>query len=199
MTGPGEPGWTRAGSAGPGSAGPGSAGAGSPTGQSLPGWLKQALRLPNRLYERGWGRLLGHRFLQLTHVGRRSGRTFHTVLEVVRYDPGTGEATVLSGFGPRADWLRNVQAGGRVQVSFGVGPRAAAYRVVPVEEAERVLADYERRNRLVRPVLRRVLSGLVGWDYDGSPTARRRLVEQLPVVAFRPAFVDTPDGAARNM
>jgi deazaflavin-dependent oxidoreductase (nitroreductase family) len=143
--------------------------------------------------------LLGHRFLQLTHVGRRSGRTFRTVLEVMRYEPGTGEATVLSGFGPRADWLRNLAAAGGAEVSFGAGPRRAAYRVVPFEEAERVVADYERRNRLVAPLVRRVLSGLVGWRYDGSPAARRRLVEQLPMVAFRPALVDNGDGVVNTM
>ena len=34
-----------------------------------------------------------------------------------------------------------------------------------------------------------VLSRLVGWRYGGGPTARRRLVRQLPVVAFRPLRV----------
>lgn len=161
--------------------------------------LKQALKAPNAVYERGWGRLLGHRFLQLTHVGRRSGRTFHTVLEVVRYDPATGEATVLSGFGPRADWLRNIEAGGEAQVSFGAGPRTAAYRLLSLDEAERVLADYERRNRLVAPLVRRLLSRLLGWRYDGSAAARRRLVGELPMVAFRPALVDSGFGVVRQM
>lgn len=166
--------------------GPATARAGSST---LPGWLKRALRAPNLLYEHGGGRLLGHRFLQLTHVGRRSGRTFRTVLEVIRYDPDTGEATVLSGFGPQADWLRNLQAAGGAEVSFGAEPRRAAYRLLSLEEAERALAEYESRNRLVGPVVRRVLSRLVGWRYDGSADARRRAVEQLPMVAFRPELV----------
>ena len=37
------------------------------------------------------------------------------------------------------------------------------------------------------PIVRRVLSRLLGWRYDGSEDARRRLVCQLPLVAFRPA------------
>ena len=56
-----------------------------------------------------------------------------------------------------------------------------------MEAATRVLAAYARRNRLVRPVVNRVLSLLVGWRYDGSPDARRRLAGTLPFVAFRPA------------
>lgn len=48
------------------------------------------------------------------------------------------------------------------------------------------MADYERRNWWVAPVIRRMLTWLVGWRYDGSDSARRKLVRQLPVVAFRP-------------
>jgi hypothetical protein len=54
------------------------------------------------------------------------------------------------------------------------------------EEASEALADYERRNRWLAPVVRWVLSRLVGWRYDGSAPARLRLVSELPVVGFRP-------------
>ena len=61
----------------------------------------------------------------------------------------------------------------------------ADHRVLGPGEAADAIADYERRNRLVRPVLHRVLTGLVGWPYGGSRTARDRLVRQLPLVALR--------------
>jgi hypothetical protein len=35
-------------------------------------------------------------------------------------------------------------------------------------------------------VVRAVLSRLVGWRYDGTPNARRRLGRELPLIAFRP-------------
>ena len=160
--------------------------------QDLPGWLKLAFAVPNTVYAKDLGRLLGHRFLQLTHTGRRSGRAFRVVLEVVRYDRATGEATVISGFGQSADWLRNLQAGGPVWVDFGHGPRPAAYRVLSVEEAEEAYADYERRNRLIGPGVRWTLSALLGWRYDGSPQARRRMVAELPMVALRPQSSGPP-------
>jgi len=75
--------------------------------------------LPRHLYRHGRGWVLGHRFLQLTHTGRSSGCTYQTILEVVHFDPDSQEATVMSGFGPGADWLRNVQANGRAEVSIG--------------------------------------------------------------------------------
>jgi deazaflavin-dependent oxidoreductase (nitroreductase family) len=139
------------------------------------------------LYANGLGRLLGHRFLQLTHTGRRTGRPHQVVLEVVCYDRRSGEATVICGFGRHADWLRNVRAGGPTWVDFGRGPRPAAYRVLSLEEAEEAYAAYERRNRLVGPGVRWTLTALLGWRYDGSPAARRRMVEELPMVAFSPA------------
>src|SRR5665811_1543615 len=107
--------------------------------------------LPTHLYRHGWGWVLGHRFLQLTHTGRRSGRTYTTVLEVIRFDSTSREATVLSGFGHGSDWLRNIQANGRAEVSIGRSSFTATYRVVPVEEAMAVFAAYERSNRSRAP------------------------------------------------
>jgi deazaflavin-dependent oxidoreductase (nitroreductase family) len=141
------------------------------------------------LYRNGFGWLLGHRFLRLSHTGRRSGRTFHVVLEVVRYDEATGEATVVSGFGQTADWLRNLRAGGPVAVDFGRGARPAAYRVLGLEEAVEVYAAYERRNVLIAPLVRWTLTALLGWRYDGSAGARRRMAAELPLVALRPRRV----------
>lgn len=144
----------------------------------------RVLGLPRHLYRHGWGWLLGRRFLQLTHTGRRTGRTHTTVLEVIRSDRDTGEVAVMSGFGPGSDWLRNLQANGRAEISIGHESFPASFRMVPVDEAVRILADYERRNRLAAPVIRWVLGRLLGWRYDGTPAARRRAVEALPLVAF---------------
>jgi len=58
--------------------------------------------------------------------------------------------------------------------------------VLEESEAVSIVADYERRNRWVTPIVRRILSRLLGWRYDGSDAARRRMVRQLPVVAFDP-------------
>jgi len=158
----------------------------APTSGNLPRWLRTAFVVPNALYGHGWGGLLGHRFLQLEHTGRRSGRTFHTVLEVLRYDRESGEAVVVSGFGDGADWLRNVRSGGPVAVSFGGPPRPARHRILDPTEAERVFTDYERGYGPLRPALRKVLSALLGWRYRGTTADRRRLVGQLPLVALRP-------------
>ena len=49
----------------------------------------------------------------------------------------------------------------------------------------RVITGYEQRNWLIAPIIRLVLSHLLGWRYDGSLGDRRRLISQLPLIAFR--------------
>jgi deazaflavin-dependent oxidoreductase (nitroreductase family) len=150
-------------------------------------WLKAAFRLPDLLYRNGLGWVLGRRFLRLLHVGRRTGTRYAAVLEVVRHDPSHAEFVVVSGFGTRTDWLRNIEAGNPVEVTVGRRTFVADHRRLDREEAFAAMADYERRNRMIGPVVRRALSWLLGWRYDGSVSSRWRLVDQLPMVALRPA------------
>lgn len=163
---------------------------GSMTGPVQPtppaGLLRGILHLPVYLYRARLGVLLGHRFLLLVHRGRRSGRRYETVLEEVRYDPATEESVVVAGWGRRTAWLHNVEAGGALAVLTGRRHYAPAHRLLGADEAAAVVAAYERRNRFIAPVVRAVLSRLVGRRYDSSDAARRRLVTQLPLLAFRP-------------
>jgi hypothetical protein len=55
------------------------------------------------LYRWRLGWLLGHRFLLVVHVGRRTGVRHETVLEVVSFDGVTSDAIVMSGWGRTAD------------------------------------------------------------------------------------------------
>ena len=148
--------------------------------------LKRALALPQAIYAAGAGRVLGHRFLLLVHRGRRSGRSHRTVLEVIEWRPAEREAIVISGFGPHAQWLRNVAAaGGAAEIEIAGSRVRACMRLLDRDEAIAVLAGYERRNRLITTIVRRVLSRLAGFRYDGSLAARARVVQTLPLVGFR--------------
>lgn len=146
--------------------------------------MRFVFRAPVRLYDRGFGRLLGHRFLCLTHVGRRSGRPYRTVLEVVGRDGD--EYFVVAGLGATADWYRNIRARPPVEVVVGTDRFPATHRVLGEDEAVAVFTGYEHRNRLVGPLVRALLSKLLGWRYDGSDLARHRMAQQLPLVGLRP-------------
>jgi deazaflavin-dependent oxidoreductase (nitroreductase family) len=130
--------------------------------------------------------LLGRRFMLLIHTGRRTRLKRCTVLEIMQWRANPIEMVVMSGFGPNADWLRNIEATPGPEIVLGARRFIAAHRFLDTEEAMQVIAAYEQRHRLFAPVVRRVLSRLLGWQYDGSERSRRRAVAQLPLVAFRP-------------
>lgn len=148
--------------------------------------LRGLFRAPVYLYRWRCGRLLGRRFLLLVHVGRRTGLRRETVLEVMEYRTKGPEVVVMSAFGPKADWLRNIKATSGAEVVIGSRRFTSTHRVLGVDEAVRVIAGYEQRNRLIAPIIRAVLSRLLGWRYVGSETDRRWLAAHLPLIAFRP-------------
>lgn len=149
--------------------------------------LRRLLGAPVLLYRAGLGPLLGDRFLMLTHVGRRSGRVYRTVVEVVDRRPGEDAYVVMAGFGRSTGWLHNLQAGGGREVIVGRRRFRPAIRILETEEAVAALASYERRNRFAAALVRMVLGRLIGRRYGGSEAERRRVVEQLPLVAVSPA------------
>lgn len=140
-------------------------------------------RLPIWLYRLGLGGLLGRRFLLINHVGRKSGRLHQTVVEVAGHDAASGTYLVASGYGPRADWYRNLRHEPNVTIQVG-GKRLAvrAEHLSPEASGEAMVA-YARRH----PVAARSLARTLGLDLDGSEGGYRRAGrEMIPFVAFHP-------------
>ena len=149
------------------------------------GTLWYVFRVPVYLYRWHLGWLLGKRLLLLIHTGQRSGLRRQTVLEVVEYRKDGPEVVVANGFGPNSDWLRNIQAKSDEEVTIGRQHFAASHRFLDEEEAVAAIRGYELRNRLIAPIVRAGFSWLVGWKYRSTDTDRRRLVRQIPLLAFR--------------
>lgn len=144
-------------------------------------WL---VRIPIWLYRVRLGALFGRRLLMLEHVGRRSGARRYVVLEVVdRRPPDTW--VVVSGFGGRAQWFRNLQANPHARVYLGSRrPAPATARVLPPEEARAALAAYARRHPRAWATLRPVFESTLGARIDTGATS-------LPMVALE---LDHPAG-----
>jgi len=135
------------------------------------------VRAPVGLYRARLGLLLGPRLLMLEHTGRNSGARRHVVLEVVgRPRPGT--YIVVSGFGDRAQWFRNVRADPRVRVFTGSRrPAPATARRLSAAEAAAALTAYATRHPRAWASLKPVLEETLGARVDATGTS-------LPVIAL---------------
>jgi len=150
------------------------------------GMLWYLCRAPVYIYRWHLEWLVGKRLLLLTHTGRRTGLRRQTVLEVVEYRKEGPELIVANGFGPDSDWLLNIQARSDEEVTVGRRHFAASHRFLGEDEASKVIERYEYRNRFVGPLVRAGFTWLAGWRYRASDRDRRRLVGQIPLLAFRP-------------
>lgn len=156
-----------------------------PPQKKPPRLLRWFLKIPVLLYRLRLGWILGHRFLLLTHRGRKTGRVRKTVLEVILYNPATSESVVVSGWGKTADWLRNIEARPAISVRTGRDRYRPQHRLINASEAEAVAIAFEKQHpfevRLVPPVMQ-----ALGWSVCGERPTWRALMSEIPLVAFRP-------------
>ncbi len=138
-------------------------------------------RFPILIYQAGFGRLMGGRFLMLRHVGRISGRPRYAVLEVIRRDETEDAYYVLSAFGEESDWVRNLRAHHEVEITIGGRHIPVTAEFLSEADTEREMLDYARRY----PLAARQLPRLMGYRVDGSEESYRELARHLLVVRFR--------------
>jgi deazaflavin-dependent oxidoreductase (nitroreductase family) len=146
------------------------------------GALRLAFRLPMYLYRLNLGWLLGHRFLLLVHRGRRSGLLRETMLEVILYEPAIRESVVLSAWGEKSDWYRNIEAAPALEVRTGAQRYVPEQRFLAPEENHAVIRNYGLRH----PLAFRVFARVFGYPLGGTEKARREFAGSLRLVAFRP-------------
>ena len=146
------------------------------------GLARLAFRAPIWLYRANLGWLLGHRFVLLTHTGRKSGLPRHTVLEVVRYDQPSGACIVASGWNTQSDWYLNVTANPSIAIQIGnQRSPATAVRLSPEAGAQELL-DYARRH----PLALGELAKFMGYRLDGTQQDIYALGRMIPMFLFKP-------------
>lgn len=135
-------------------------------------WL---VRAPIWIYRAGLGFLFGSRMLMLQHIGRRSGARRFVVLEVVDR-PAENEYIVVSGFGAKAQWYRNIRANASVQVSIGT-KRMAPATATPMsdQDAATALEHYVRDHPKAWDTLRATIEQATGTPVHNLPMVRLRI------------------------
>lgn len=152
-----------------------------PQRPALPTGLRRAAaRLPIHMFRAGLGPLFRERLLLLVHTGRTTGLPRRTVIEVVEAATvdGARSWTVASGFGPGADWYRNLLRTPHATVQVGRRFHAVTAHVLPAEEGGELMARYAPRH----PRTARRLSAFMGFTVDGGTEDYRRVGESIPFV-----------------
>ncbi|MBN6038532.1 nitroreductase family deazaflavin-dependent oxidoreductase [Amycolatopsis sp. 195334CR] len=158
---------------------------------SLPtGLLRIAFRGPVWLYRMRLGSLLGRRFVYVAHRGRSSGLRRETVVEVVGLDDT--EVFVVSGYGERADWYRNLQAAPALEIRLaGHRYQRPAQRFLTREQTVELLSSYRRRH----PRTWRRLASAFSLPAEPTTGQLDNAAERLRSVAFTLDSVRSPQGA----
>jgi len=142
------------------------------------------MRLPRPLYHHGFGRLLGHTFLLITHQGRRTGKRRETVAMALRYDASTKETVVCSAWGPNTDWIRNLRAHPALRIQIGGESYVPEQHFLSEDEAVAALTEFRRRH----PGRLRLIAAILGWGDLNSEATVRDFARRRPFVTFRPAL-----------
>ncbi len=136
-------------------------------------WL---MRTPIWLYRARLGAILGSRMLMVEHIGRTSGARRYVVLETFGH-PDEATYLIVSGFGTRSQWFRNLMANPNARVWVGSRrPVPAVAERLDDTAADAALEDYARRHTKAWAKLRPVVE-----DTLGRPIERGA---DIPIVAL---------------
>ena len=154
--------------------------------QKAPAFMLPFMKLPLIFYRLGLGWLLGKRFMRLTHVGRKSGKVYHTVLAVLRFDEKTHAIFAVSPWS-ESSWYRNIQANPALEVETG-DIRFGRVRYAPVQRSlmSEEIAELFIEFRTQYPIFSRVVARIPGWQIDSSYDEFLTLARTLRGIAFYP-------------
>ena len=139
-------------------------------------------RLPIMLFRARIGWLLGGHFLLLNHIGRKTGISRQSVLEVVRHDKKTDTYIVVSGWGEKSDWYRNLQKSADVTIQVVFRKLDVTAERLPLIDAQSEILTYAQHH----PQMLRFLARILGYRVEDSKEEYRSLAELMPVIALRP-------------
>ena len=146
-----------------------------------PGRLALTLmHMPLRAYAHDQGHLLGHTFVQFTHVGRKSGKEYRAVAMVLGFDESTSEAVICAAWD--TDWFHNLRAHPATNVKIDRLSFTPAQRFLTEDEAY----DVVRRFRAAHPHRVRLISSIFGWGNLRDEVRLREFASAHPFIAFRP-------------
>jgi deazaflavin-dependent oxidoreductase (nitroreductase family) len=148
------------------------------------GLLKFFFKVPVWMYKIGFGgfeRLIGAQWMLITHIGRKSGKQYDSMVDVMDYNKVTDIYYIEAAYGTHADWVRNIQAS--PNFAARVGRRKFTARATPLsnENAADMLVKFYRE----KPAYTRSVMAMVGVKFNGEEDLRA-LAPKLMLLAVKP-------------
>jgi deazaflavin-dependent oxidoreductase (nitroreductase family) len=146
-----------------------------------PVFLSKFFKLPLFFYRLGLGWIFGKRFMVLTHVGRRSGTVYQSVLAILAYDAATRQIKAVSPW-KTSNWFRNIQATPALEVQTAGVRYQPRQRFLSPEEIAAAFVQFRHE----RPIFGRMVARIPGWNIDSTYEEFLELARTLRGVAFEP-------------
>ncbi|MEW6401422.1 MAG: nitroreductase family deazaflavin-dependent oxidoreductase [Chloroflexota bacterium] len=129
----------------------------------------------------GWEKLIGAQWMLITHTGRKSGRQYDSMVDVMDYDPSTDTFYIEAAYGRRADWVRNIQVNPVFEAR--VGRRKFKARAAPLSSEN--TADMLVKFFHAKPAYTRSVMAMVGLKFSGEEDLRA-IAPKLMLLAVHP-------------
>jgi deazaflavin-dependent oxidoreductase (nitroreductase family) len=146
------------------------------------GLLKWLFKTPVLLYRLGLGFLVGRLFMVMTTTGRKSGQPRRTAIEFHEFE---GKPAVMSGWGTRTDWFRNLEANPLATVQTWRGAQSVRARRIDSEEELARAFRWAQANPTMRNMMK-----LAGFEMTLEQFLAEK--ERFTFIGFEPAEEQTP-------
>ena len=133
--------------------------------------LKILYRVPVYFYKIGLGGMFGKRFVLFHHVGRKSGKHYQSVVEVVEIEKDSGNVIVVAGYGRRTQWYQNLKQMQTTTIQLGKHKFPVGIEMISPETGAEIMARYYQRYGKITGMLFSIL----GYEWDGTEHGARHI------------------------
>lgn len=129
----------------------------------------------------GWERLLGAKWMLITHIGRKSGKRYDSMVDVMDYDKANDTFYIEAAYGARADWYKNIQANPVFEAEVGRRKFKARAGALTTEGTGEMLVQFYRS----KPAYTRSVMAMAGMKFKDEAELRE-LGNNLTLLAVKP-------------
>lgn len=129
----------------------------------------------------GWERLIGAQWMLLTTKGRKSGKLYQSMVDIMDYDATTDTYYIEAAYGARSDWYKNILANPEFTAQAGRRKFKASAGALTTEGAGDMLVKFYR----AKPGYTRSVMAMAGMSFKDEAELRE-LGKNLTLLAITP-------------